>query len=195
MIRFRNRIFPDYFIDPETAIITNSKGEVQEVKINKNGRPYFKKMSIHQIQVHTHYGYKKGFDIHHLDENKMNNSLSNLVYLSKSEHMKIHSENRSEEYRRKLGAAAKGNKSMSGKHHTEAAKQKMSEKLKGRSFSEETRRKMSAAAKGKTLSEATKQKLSDSSKDRIWINNGMINKFVKIDEEIPEGFKRGILKK
>lgn len=34
MIRFRDKIFEEYFIDPETAIITNSKkkGEVQETK-------------------------------------------------------------------------------------------------------------------------------------------------------------------
>ena len=90
MIRYKDTILEDFFIDPITAVITNSKGEVQKINIQKNGYAYFKKMYIHQIQIHTHLGYKKDYDIHHIDENKLNNSLSNLVYLTKSEHSKIH---------------------------------------------------------------------------------------------------------
>lgn len=78
-------------------------------------------------------------DIHHLDQNKMNNSLSNLVYLTRSEHSKL--------------------------HH-----------------------------KRKTLSEETKKKMSEAAKGKIWINNGVISKFVKC-EEIHNGFSRGRLKK
>ena len=107
MIKFRNRILENYSIDPITAVITNSKGEVQETKI-RDGRPYFKSMDIHKIQAHTYYGYKKDYDIHHLDENKMNNSLSNLVYLTKSEHAKIHAKNMSEETKQKLSKSHKG---------------------------------------------------------------------------------------
>ena len=102
MIRYKDIILEDYLIDPETAVITNSKGEIQETKINKRGRPCFHSMAIHRIQVHTHLGYKLGMDIHHLDENKLNNSLSNLIYLTKSEHAKIHGENMSEETKRKM---------------------------------------------------------------------------------------------
>lgn len=43
-------------------------------------------------------------------------------------------------------------------------------------------------------SSETKRKLSEASKDRIWINNGIVNKLVKIDSDIPEGFVRGRLK-
>ena len=108
MIQYKDKIFLEYFIDPITADITNSKGEVQETKI-KYGRPVFKSMEIHRIQVHTHYGWKQGMDIHHLDENKMNNSLSNLVYLTRSEHTKLHSNGKilSEETRRKISEAKK----------------------------------------------------------------------------------------
>ena len=35
-------------------------------------------------------GVPKGMDIHHKDENKFNNELSNLQCLSRSDHMKIH---------------------------------------------------------------------------------------------------------
>ena len=126
MIRYKDIILEDYFIDPVTADITNSKGEIQKIKI-KDGRPIFKKHWIHQWQVHTNLGYKKDYDIHHLDENKMNNSLSNLVYLTHSEHMKIHNK---------------------GKTLSEEIKRKISEAKKN--MSEETKRKMSEAKKGKT---------------------------------------------
>ena len=79
MIRYKDTIFPDFFIDPVTAIITNSKGEIQKTYIHQE-RPCFKGVGLHVWQVHTHIGYKKGFDIHHLDHNIMNNSLSNLIY-------------------------------------------------------------------------------------------------------------------
>ena len=170
MIRYKDKIFPEYFIDPVTAIITNSKGEVQEVKINKKGRPCFNCMEIHRIQVHTYLGYKKDYDIHHLDENKMNNSLSNLVYLTSSEHAKLH---------------MKGNKNMFGKHHSEETKRRMSGVAKGRTLSEETKLKMRESHKGKNTWSA----------NLIWINNGVISKMVKCNEEIPTGFIRGRLKK
>ena len=126
MIQYKDKIFPDYFIDPITAVITDSKGEVQKTKI-RDGRAYFKRHAVHQWQVHTHIGYKQGFDIHHLDENKMNNSLSNLVYLTHSEHSKIHNK--------------------IGKKLSEETKRKLSEAKKN--MSEETKRKMSEAHKGK----------------------------------------------
>ena len=173
MIRYKDTILEDFFIDPITAIITNSKGEIQETKINECGRPCFHCMEIHKIQVHTHLGYKKGFDIHHLDHNKMNNSLSNLVYLTKSEHSKLHK---------------KGNKNMFGKHHSEETKQKMSKSHKGNTY-----------MLGKHHTEETKQKIGNSSKvlnkDRIWINNGVENRFIHFDEDIPEGFIKGRLKR
>ena len=134
MIKFKNKIFPDYFIDPVTAIITNSKGEIQETYI-KGGRLYFKGMFIHKIQVHTHLGYKKGFDIHHLDENKLNNSLSNLVYLTHSEHSKIHNKGKklSEETKLKISEAMKGeNNPLYGKQLSEETKLKIGEAFKGK---------------------------------------------------------------
>ena len=156
MIHYRDTILENYFIDPETAIITNSKGEIQKTTINKDGRPYFKCMAIHKIQVHTHIGYKLGMDIHHLDENKLNNSLSNLVYLTRSEHVKIHNETRV---------------------FSDETKLKLSEKLKGRKASEETKQKMSEAHKGKNAGEKhylygkhhsseTKRKLSEALKEK-----------------------------
>ena len=129
-------------------------------------------MEIHRIQVHTNLGYKKDYDIHHIDENKMNNSLSNLVYLTHSEHTKMHNK---------------------GKKLSEETKQKMSEAKKGKHLSDEHKRKLSEARKN--ISEETKRKISEALKAKIWINNGVISKRVQCDEDIPEGFSRGRLKK
>lgn len=147
MIKFRNSILENYSIDPITAVITNSKGEVQKTSIHKDGRPYFKCMVIHEIQAHTKYGYKKGFVIHHIDHNKMNNALSNLVYLTRSEHAKIH----------------------------------------GKNMSEETKQKLSKSHKGKTS--------SNKGKRYKWINNRVEEKYIPLNEYIPEGFIRGRLKR
>lgn len=175
MIRYKDKIYEDFFIDPETAIITDKNGVVQETHI-KNGRPCFHSIHIHRIQVHTHLGYKKGLVIHHLDHNKMNNSLANLVYLTTSEHMVIHtkgrtlseetklklSKKRSEDVKRKIAKASKGRK------HSEETKQKISESNKGKKRSEEIKLKLSKAKQGKLkgthLSEDTKKKISDSLK-------------------------------
>ena len=136
MIQYKDKIFPDYFIDPITAVITNSKGEIQRTYI-KRGRPYFKNCPIHCWQMHTHIGYKKGYDIHHIDENKMNNSLENLVYLTHSEHSKLHNK---------------------GKILSNEAKIKLSIAHKRENLSEETIRKMSDSEKRENLSEETRRK-------------------------------------
>ena len=199
MIKFRNSIFENYSIDPITAVITNDKSEIQRNYI-KRGRPYFKSMDIHKIQVHTHIGYKQGFDIHHLDENKMNNSLSNLVYLTRSEHSKIHHKGKkhSEETKRKLSEAHKR------ENLSEETIRKMSDSQKGKKLSEETRRKMSDSHKRENLSEETRRKLSEAGtgernhmygKRYKFVNNGIENRYIPLDEDIPEGFIRGRLKR
>lgn len=111
MIKFKDKIYENFFIDLETAVITNEKGEIQETKI-RDGRPVFKSMEIHQIQAHTHLGYKKGFDVHHIDKNKMNNSLSNLIYLTRNEYSKLHHKCQTlyEETKKKMSESLKGRK-------------------------------------------------------------------------------------
>ena len=169
MIRFRNRTLEEFSIDPVTAIITNSKGEVQSTYVIK-GRPYFKHMPIHQIQVYTHVGWKKCLVVHHLDENKMNNSLSNLVYLTKSEHAKLHNKTR---------------------EFSKETKRKISESHKGKQLSYEMKKKLSIACKGKNAGE----KNGMYGKRYKWINNGFENRYIPLAEDIPEGFVKGRLKK
>ena len=200
MIQYKDKIFPEYFIDPITAVITNLKGEIQKISIHKDGRPYFKCHTLHEWQVHTHLGYKKGFDIHHIDENKMNNSLENLVYLTHSEHAKLHNKGKifSNEVKIKMSIAHKR------ENLSEETIRKMSDSQKGKKLSEETRRKMSDSRKRENLSEETRRKLSEALKGENnpiygkrykFVNNGIENRYIPLDEDIPEGFIRGRLKR
>ena len=109
MIRYKDRILEDYSIDPVTAVITDQNGVVQKTYMI-SGRPIFKGIGIHCIMAHTFYGYKPGYDVHHLDENKLNNALSNLVYLTHGEHRRLHAKGKpkSEETKAKMSAAHKG---------------------------------------------------------------------------------------
>ncbi len=153
MIRYKDKTFEQWSICPATGEIFNSAtGEVQKVPLHQ-GRPRFKGMPVHQIMANTFFGYKLGYDVHHKDENPLNNSLSNLVYLTHSEHTKLHStELLHNETRAKLSLA-----------------------LKGKPFSDEHRAKLSTAMKGKnkgkTLSDEHKAKMSASHKGSHWWHN------------------------
>lgn len=58
---------------------------------DKDGGHYFHHNGIHQAVWRYHYGaISNGYDIHHVDENKDNNSIENLKCLPHKEHMKIH---------------------------------------------------------------------------------------------------------
>jgi hypothetical protein len=72
----------------------------------------------------------------------------------------------SEETRRKISEASKGNTYMLGKTLSEETKRKMSDTRKGKTHSEETKRKQSEAKKGKTFSEESKRKMSEAQKGK-----------------------------
>ena len=81
--------------------------------------------------------------------------------------------NHSEEAKKKISDAMKGQKHMLGKTHSEETKRKMSEAMKGRKvwntgkigvYSKETKRKMSKAMKGQNHSNKEKIQLQKNSK-------------------------------
>ena len=202
MIKYKDIILEDYFIDPVTAVITNSKGEIQKIKI-KDGRPLFKRHAVHQWQMHTHIGYKECLVIHHLDHDKMNNSLENLVYITQSEHAKLHMKGENNTMFGTTGG-------MYGKHHSLETKKKMSEARKGekhplygKHLSEETKKKLTEINKGelnpfygKTHSNESKRKISDSLKGKYkWITNGIENRLIDANIPIPDGFVKGVTRK
>lgn len=86
---------------------------------------------------------------------------SELIFLTPSEHTRLHSNNRSKETKRKMS------ESMKGKPKSEEIKRKLSEALKGKKrepFSEEWKRKLSESMKGKPQSEETRRKRSEAIK-------------------------------
>ena len=60
----------------------------------------------------------------------------------------------------------------------------------GKHHSEETKQKMSESQKGKRIGE----KHPMYGKKYKWINNGFENRYISLDDDIPEGFVRGRLK-
>ena len=92
----------------------------------------------------------EGCVIHHIDQNKLNNDILNLVCMTRSEHQKWHSKGKifSEETRRKISECQKGRKlskevkenmskihmgkkgTTTGTHHSQEAKDKISNGLK-----------------------------------------------------------------
>ena len=83
-----------------------------------------------------------------------NRPASELIFLTHSEHAKLHGINSTYE---KINKMVESNK---GKHLSEETKNKISESLKGHKLSEETRNKISKTKRGKHLSDEHKNKLS-----------------------------------
>jgi len=82
------------------------------VVLYKNGKE--KTKQVHRLVFETFIGkLEKGYNIHHIDEDKENNNLDNLKLMSESEHTSFHMKGK--------------NNPMFGKHHSEETKNKMSE--------------------------------------------------------------------
>ena len=93
MIRYKDKVFEDLFIDPETAGVTDKDGKVRHIYLHRGRREIFldkHKVALYVIMMHTYKGYKEGLIIHHIDGNKLNDSLRNLQYLTQAEHAKLH---------------------------------------------------------------------------------------------------------
>ena len=151
MIRLsKNKVDERYNID-DNGIIRDLQGNVQKIYINQN-RLIFKGVGVHCIQMWTKFGYRDGhkWAIHHIDENKLNNNINNLIYLTRSEHTSLH---------------------MKGKqvYHSIETRNKISESLKGHTHSEESKRKMSEVKKGKNNAMyGTHWKINPDTGKRIW---------------------------
>lgn len=87
-LKFRNKVYENYLID-ENGIIYDLDNIPQKTYLHKN-RPCFKGNGVHAYVVHSFIGYVEKKVIHHINENKHDNSLSNLVYMDHREHSALH---------------------------------------------------------------------------------------------------------
>jgi len=90
--------FPGYFIS-NSGVVRNDKGILKE-KYNNRGYAYViisykgfhDGVMIHKL-VHDHFSgisKTKGWEIHHKDNNFLNNHIDNLEYLPKEKHLAMH---------------------------------------------------------------------------------------------------------
>lgn len=111
-LRYKNSIIPGYFID-ENGKIYSSDGVEQEQKLYPGQRKhpyfYFKGHEVHKMMAHSYFGYKEGYDVHHLNGCKTDNRLVNLMYLTREEHTKLHHTGKklSDESKQKIREAQK----------------------------------------------------------------------------------------
>ena len=171
----------------------------------------------HRLETHTPDGKRRDVDIPQKELIALgmyyNRPASELVFLTSREHNAFRrGRKRSDETRRRMSEAGKGNKNALGCKRSEETKNKIREANKGKELSDETRRRIGAANKGNKhalgckRSEETKKKMSEAKKNmtaetrrRIgaakkgmhFFNNGKINIRAK---ECPPGFVPGRLK-
>lgn len=195
----RKRKFELYCTDPEN-IENYEKAKVDDFKDWQ---------CHHRLETHNSDGERRLVDISRDELIALgmywHRPSSELIFMTESEHGTLHNKgkpsfmkgkSRSEETRKKISEATKGEKNpFYGKIHSEVSRKKMSEAHKGKHFSEEHKRKMSETRKGKCKSKEWKKKMSEimkgksnPSKGSFWFNNGKINIRSK---ECPEGFVPG----
>ena len=128
--------FPNWDIDVENGTIYSLKNKRYIGSVDKkygyvkvNPPKGYKHCKLHQyIWICVNGDIPNGFDIHHIDGNKLNNSIYNLEIVEHKKHMSEH----------KIG-----NKCHQGKNHSEETKKKISEGNKGKIVSEDTKEKIS----------------------------------------------------
>ena len=133
-LKYKNQEIPGYFIS-EDGKIYDENGVEQELKLYKGQSYYrFKSHAVHKMMCHSFFGYKEGFDVHHKNENKLDNRLDNLKYLTHADHCRLHST---------------GNKYTLGKKLSVEHKEKISSANKGKKRSTEAKKKMSKSRQKK----------------------------------------------
>ena len=134
--------FPNWEINVEEGKIYNLKLKHYVGKIDRGGYiTVSDKGYLHRIiwMVANGCDIPNGYHIHHIDGNKLNNSIYNLELIDEKTHISEHKK---------------------GKKHSEETRNKISESHKGKIFSEETKKKISESNKGKIFSEEHIRKLS-----------------------------------
>lgn len=136
---------------------------------------------LHRLIFEEYYNisldeeFPEGVYIHHLDENKTNNEIWNLVPMSPSEHTTLHNigKTHSEETRRKISenhADTGGEKNgFFGKKHSEETKKHLSEIRKGIPLSYEQRINVSKSRNTTGFFRVSKKKEKCTKQGFIWV--------------------------
>ena len=133
---------------------STDKGGYKIVQLNKNGKE--KLFTVHRLVAQVFLENSSNLpQVNHKDENKQNNNVDNLEWISPKDNMNYGTRNErmsnslkgrtfTEEHRKNISKVRKG------KHHTEEAKKKISKSLKGKNnpnygkqFTEEHKKKLS----------------------------------------------------
>ena len=201
------------YLVKEDGRIYSLKGEGRYLKPSINAGGYYvvsisingvkKQYKVHQLVAEAFIPNPEGKTcIHHKDRNKLNNSVDNLQWLTKEEHLAVHSDPNNalayiytEEHKKKVSESKKGSTSWNkGKKMSEESRKKMSEAAKGRIISDEARKKISEANKGRIQTEEHKMKKAESKKRPV-IQYDKENNFIKewksaLDAELGCGVSR-----
>lgn len=104
IIRYTTKVYEVVIME---IVYENDVAIVDGYKFRKDKKSGYylssKKIGTSRIRLHRYIWEKynnalpKGYEIHHIDGNKDNNEIENLVALSKKEHLLYHGENASEE--------------------------------------------------------------------------------------------------
>lgn len=171
MIKWRNKIIKNYKICPMTGQIFDEKtGEIQELyTVPTNAYLRFNGMPVHQIMMHTYsiWGYVKGWDVHHKNENILDNKILNLDYISHEHH---------------AGITHKDIQYKMPKEKYDKWINNLSESHKGHV----------PCNKGQYYSEKIKQNMRLSQQGFHWYNNGIIN--VRTKEKMGGEWIKGRIK-
>lgn len=130
--------------------------------ITSSNRGNHSKMLHRLIYESVWGGIPKNWIIHHLDGDKTNNCILNLLGMERSHHSKLHNPKGTilpEETKRKISDAKKGEKNYwYGKQHSEETRNKMSKARKGKKFSDDHRKNLSKSRNTTGYYRVTKQK-------------------------------------
>ena len=136
---------------------------------------------FHKVTILPHV------DVHHINENKLDNRAENLILIFHGEHSMLHNTGE--------------NHPQYGVPRSEETKLKISLGNKGKIMSEESKLKLSKTHKGKVLSEEHKKKLSKSHKGIVHTKESKINMakghnnsgFYKVDIHKEVNVKQGFI--